>query len=50
MQLGRRLAVWRDTYGDENKEIEMFVIHILSLTCSSSGCEHNWSGFEMVIF
>ncbi|XP_057442452.1 uncharacterized protein LOC130734144 [Lotus japonicus] len=29
-------------------ELKKLAIQILSLTCSSSGCEHNWSSFEMV--
>jgi len=46
----KTLAVWWQSYGDENKELQLFVIHVLSLTCSSSKCEHNWSEFEMVRF
>ncbi|XP_047335648.1 uncharacterized protein LOC124939189 [Impatiens glandulifera] len=41
-------AEWWDSYGDECPELQMFAIRILSLTCSSSGCERNWSAFEMV--
>ncbi|XP_059624684.1 uncharacterized protein LOC132267551 [Cornus florida] len=41
-------AEWWDSYGDECPELKRFVIRILSLTCSSSGCERNWSAFEMV--
>ncbi|XLR48525.1 hypothetical protein S83_033185, partial [Arachis hypogaea] len=29
-------------------KLKKFSIRILSLTCSSSGCEYNWSAFEMV--
>ncbi|XLU98683.1 hypothetical protein S245_013023, partial [Arachis hypogaea] len=29
-------------------ELKKFAIRVLSLTCSSSGCERNWSAFEMV--
>ncbi|KAK4260115.1 hypothetical protein QN277_003272 [Acacia crassicarpa] len=29
-------------------KIQKFAIHVLSLTYSSSGCERNWSAFEMV--
>ena len=41
-------AEWWDAYGDECPELQKFAIRVLSLTCSSSGCECNWSAFEMV--
>ncbi|XP_058772012.1 uncharacterized protein LOC131645828 [Vicia villosa] len=41
-------AEWWDFYGDMTPELKRFAIHVLSLTCSSSGCERNWSSFEMV--
>ena len=41
-------AEWWDAYGDECPELQKFAIRVLSLTCSSSGCERNWSAFEMV--
>ena len=41
-------AQWWDSYGDECPELQKFAIRVLSLTCSSSGCERNWSAFEMV--
>jgi len=44
----KALADWWESYGDEYPELLKFAIHILSLTCSSSGCERNWSSFEMV--
>lgn len=40
---------WWEMYGDYTPELKRFAIRILSLTCSSSGCERNWSAFEMVI-
>jgi hypothetical protein len=43
-------AQWWDSYGDECPELQRFAIQVLSLTCTSSGCEHNWSAFEMVSF
>jgi len=43
-------AQWWDSYGDECLELQRFAIRVLSLTCTSSGCERNWSAFEMVIF
>ncbi|XP_028114909.1 uncharacterized protein LOC114312822 [Camellia sinensis] len=39
---------WWDSFGDECPELKRFAIRVLSLTCSSSGCERNWSAFEMV--
>ena len=39
---------WWECYGDEHPELKKFAIQVLSLTCSSSGCERNWSAFEMV--
>ncbi|WOL01049.1 hypothetical protein Cni_G09762 [Canna indica] len=41
-------AEWWDFYRDGCPELKKFTICVLSLTCSSSGCERNWSGFEMV--
>ncbi|CAJ2656669.1 unnamed protein product [Trifolium pratense] len=41
-------AQWWESYGDEHPELQKFAICVLSLTCSSSGCERNWSAFEMV--
>ncbi|XP_058727840.1 uncharacterized protein LOC131599540 [Vicia villosa] len=41
-------AEWWDFYGDMTPELKRFAIRVLSLTCSSSGCERNWSSFEMV--
>jgi len=43
-------AQWWDSYGDECPELQRFAIRVLSLTCTSSGCERNWSAFEMVSF
>ncbi|XP_057755952.1 uncharacterized protein LOC130975140 [Arachis stenosperma] len=41
-------AEWWDFYGDSCPELKKFAIRVLSLTCSSSGCERNWSAFKMV--
>ena len=43
-------AQWWDSYEDECPELQRFAIRVLSLTCTSSGCERNWSAFEMVSF
>jgi hypothetical protein len=34
-------AQWWDSYGDEYPELQRFAIRVLSLTCTSSGCERN---------
>ncbi|PWA76661.1 zf-BED domain-containing protein [Artemisia annua] len=39
---------WWDSFGDDTPELKRFAMRVLSLTCSSSGCERNWSAFEMV--
>nr|KYP55512.1 hypothetical protein KK1_001724 [Cajanus cajan] len=41
-------ADWWESYGDKHLELQQFAIRVLSLTCSSSGCERNWSVFERV--
>ncbi|XP_042466180.1 uncharacterized protein LOC122048713 [Zingiber officinale] len=41
-------ADWWHSFGDDCPELQRFSIRVLSLTCSSSGCERNWSTFEMV--
>ena len=43
-------AAWWESYGDGVPELQKLAIRVLSLTCSSSGCERNWSAFEMVNF
>lgn len=50
LTLGKKSpAEWWDSFGDDCPELQKWAIRILSLTCSSSGCERNWSAFEMVI-
>ena len=39
---------WWEMFGDGTPELKRFAIRVLNLTCSSSGCERNWSSFEMV--
>ncbi|CAN1247801.1 hypothetical protein LINPERPRIM_LOCUS6495 [Linum perenne] len=50
MQLiGRKQpADWWSSFGDDAPELQKFAIRVLSLTTSASGCERNWSIFEMV--
>ena len=44
----KRPADWWDSYRVDCPELQRFAIRVLSLTCSSSGCERNWSTFEQV--
>ncbi|XP_023730332.1 uncharacterized protein LOC111878051 [Lactuca sativa] len=39
---------WWDSYGADTPELRNFSMRILSLTCSSFGCERNLSAFKMV--
>ncbi|KAJ9565872.1 hypothetical protein OSB04_001838 [Centaurea solstitialis] len=39
-------AEWWAQYGAETPTLQKFVVKVLRLTCSSSGCERNWSVFE----
>ncbi|XP_039144882.1 uncharacterized protein LOC120282190 [Dioscorea cayenensis subsp. rotundata] len=41
-------ALWWESYGEECKELQNLAIRVLSLTCSATGCERNWSAFEHV--
>ncbi|CAI0430239.1 unnamed protein product [Linum tenue] len=41
-------ADWWTSFGDEVPELQKFAIRVLSLTCSASGCERNWSAFERI--
>ncbi|XP_057760654.1 uncharacterized protein LOC130981032 [Arachis stenosperma] len=41
-------AFWWRTYGHEAPNMRDLTIKILSLTCSASGCERNWSIFEHI--
>ncbi|KAL8542938.1 hypothetical protein ACS0TY_003710 [Phlomoides rotata] len=41
-------AVWWENFGLSAPHLRKFAIKVLSLTCSSSGCERNWSIFENV--
>ena len=43
-------ANWWNTFGVHCPKLQRFTIRVLSLTCSSSGCERNWSAFERVRF
>uniref|UniRef100_K3Y297 HAT C-terminal dimerisation domain-containing protein n=1 Tax=Setaria italica TaxID=4555 RepID=K3Y297_SETIT len=41
-------ASWWWLYGTETPALQKLATRILSLTSSSSGCERNWSTFEMI--
>ncbi|XP_022681359.1 uncharacterized protein LOC111256859 [Setaria italica] len=41
-------ANWWSAHGTCAKDLKKMAIRILSLTCSSSTCERNWSAFESV--
>ncbi|XP_073122752.1 uncharacterized protein [Henckelia pumila] len=41
-------ADWWSSYGASTPELKSFAMKILYLTCSSSGCERNWSVFEHI--
>ncbi|XP_023754955.1 uncharacterized protein LOC111903410 [Lactuca sativa] len=41
-------AKWWMQYGSSAPTLKKFVVKVLSLTCSSSGCERNWSVFEHI--
>ncbi|XP_052170573.1 uncharacterized protein LOC127786893 isoform X3 [Diospyros lotus] len=40
------LVEWWSQFGTATPNLQKFAIKICSLTCSSSGCERNWSVFE----
>ncbi|KAL4373531.1 hypothetical protein AHAS_Ahas05G0091100 [Arachis hypogaea] len=39
---------WWESYGCGAPNLQKLAIHVLSQTCSSSGCERNWSIFEHI--
>lgn len=41
-------AVWWQQHGINCLELQRIAMRILSQTCSSIGCEHNWSSFDQV--
>ncbi|GFY97541.1 hAT dimerization domain-containing protein [Actinidia rufa] len=44
----RAPADWWVAYGSTTPNLQKFAIRVLSLTCSSSGCERNWSVFQHI--
>jgi len=43
------LVNWWNIYGTDTPELKEIAMRVLNLTTSSSGCERNWSTFEMVL-
>ncbi|GJS19445.1 3-hydroxyisobutyryl-CoA hydrolase 1-like protein [Tanacetum coccineum] len=43
-------AEWWSSYGNEVHVLKKFAIKVLSLTCSATGCERNWSIFSLKRF
>ncbi|KAH1094864.1 hypothetical protein GYH30_040248 [Glycine max] len=41
-------AYWWRMFGSQTPNLQKLAIKILSLTCSASGCERNWSVFEQI--
>ncbi|KAJ0621437.1 putative HAT dimerization domain, ribonuclease H-like superfamily [Helianthus annuus] len=39
-------AEWWESYGSSTPELQEFAIRVLSLTCSATSCERNWSVFQ----
>lgn len=42
------LAAWWQQHGISSLELQRIAVRILSQTCSSFGCEHNWSIFDQI--
>ena len=41
-------AVWWQQHGVNCLELQRLAVRILSQTCSSFGCEHNWSIYDQI--
>lgn len=41
-------AAWWQQHGINCLELQRIAVRILSQTCSSFGCEHNWSTYDQV--
>ncbi|XP_061360438.1 uncharacterized protein LOC133304421 [Gastrolobium bilobum] len=44
----KQTALWWNSFGDDCKELQTIAIRILSLTCSATRCERNWSVFDQI--
>ncbi|XP_042009196.1 uncharacterized protein LOC121757771 [Salvia splendens] len=45
---GDFFATWWSMFGKDTRLLQKFAIKILTLTCSASGCERNWSVFGQI--
>ncbi|KAF7119637.1 hypothetical protein RHSIM_Rhsim13G0053900 [Rhododendron simsii] len=41
-------GLWWESYGGSCKELQELATRVLSLTCSATGCERNWSTFQHI--
>ncbi|CAI8588967.1 unnamed protein product [Vicia faba] len=41
-------AKWWKSYGAETLKLQLLAVKVLSLSCSASGCERNWSIFQHI--
>ncbi|KAL5580609.1 hypothetical protein UlMin_013051 [Ulmus minor] len=48
MRNKKQPALWWESFGGGCKELQNLAVRILSLTCSATGCERNWSTFDQV--
>ena len=39
---------WWESFGGEVRELRLFAMKVLGLTCSTSACERSWSTFNQV--
>ncbi|KAI0510944.1 hypothetical protein KFK09_011555 [Dendrobium nobile] len=44
----KRIVRWWSQFGDDVPELKAFAVKVLSLTCSASVCERNWSIFNQI--
>ena len=42
------IAKWWNNYSDEGPHLQKISVEVLSQTCSSSGCERNWSTWSLI--
>ena len=42
------IAEWWNMYGEEAPNLRNIAIKVLSQTCTSSGCERNWSTWSLI--
>ena len=42
------IAEWWNKYGDKSPHLQKTAVKVLSQTCSSFGCERNWSTWSLI--